>query len=71
MFTRIEENFNLLYQTEEKKYYAIDHAAIFGGPALKESFSPKGDPALGNKLLGSVILKNILKYLSRLPRQNS
>jgi len=61
---RNEENYNLLYHTEKRKFYAIDHAAIFGGPALKGNFSPKGSAALGNKLIGSFLLKNILKYLS-------
>jgi len=61
---RNEENFNLLYNTEKREFYAIDHAAIFGGPALKGKFFPKGMPTLGNKLIGSFLLKNILKYLS-------
>ncbi len=61
---RYEENYNLLIQTEERRYYAIDHAAIFGGPAMKGRFSPRGEPALGQKLLSSYLLKNVLKYLS-------
>ncbi|MGY6523484.1 MAG: HipA family kinase [Mongoliitalea sp.] len=61
---RNDENYNLLIQTEERKYYAIDHAEIFGGPALKERFTPKGEPVLGQKLLSAYLLKNVLKYLS-------
>jgi hypothetical protein len=61
---RNEENYNLLFQTNEARFYAIDHSALFGGPAMKGFFAPKGSPALGGKLLGSFLLKNILKFLS-------
>ena len=61
---RSEENYNLLFQTEESRYYAIDHAALFGGPAMKERFVPVGNPALSGKLVSSYLLRNILKFLS-------
>lgn len=61
---RNEENYNLLFQTQQSKYYSIDHAALFGGPAMKGRFAPKGIPVLGNKLLNSYLLRNLLKFLS-------
>ncbi|MCH7414453.1 hypothetical protein MM213_13220 [Belliella sp. R4-6] len=61
---RNEENFNLLFQTKKRSYYAIDHAAIFGGPAMKGRFTPRGEPSLGQKLLSSYLLKNVLKFIS-------
>lgn len=61
---RNEENYNLLFQTNQARYYAIDHAALFGGPAMKGYFAPIGSPTLGGKLLGSFLLKNMLKFLS-------
>jgi hypothetical protein len=61
---RNSENYNLLFQTEQQRFYAIDHAALFGGPALKSRFVPKGEPSLGQKLLGSYLLRNTLKYIT-------
>lgn len=61
---RNSENYNLLIQTEQQRFYAIDHAALFGGPALKSRFVPKGEPSLGQKLLGSYLLRNTLKYIT-------
>lgn len=61
---RNSDNYNLLFQTEQQRFYAIDHAAIFGGPALKSRFVPKGEPSLGQKLLGSYLLHNTLKYIT-------
>lgn len=61
---RNSENYNLLFQTKEQRFYAIDHAALFGGPALKNRFVPKGEPSLGQKLLGSYLLRNTLKFIT-------
>ena len=61
---RNEDNYNLLFQTEKNMFYAIDHSALFGGPALKNTFSPRGEPSMGQKLLGSEILLNVIKFIS-------
>lgn len=60
---RHSENYNLIFRTSDKKFFAIDHAAILGGPALKGKFQPKGNPVTGQKLIKSRLIKNLARHV--------
>jgi hypothetical protein len=62
-------NYNLIfdinYPKGQKKFIAIDHVAIFGGPLLKNRFSPKCNNNLVGNILNCPFGNSIIEYLKQ------